>query len=937
MNRKTTGFHPFWFWNGDMEIGEIRRQIDLMAGQGINGFFIHFRQGMTLPYLSETFFTLLRQTAEYARDKGLTAHIYDEYPYPSGSAGGFVTLGRPEFRGTHLLQKNYSLSGGSITLSLPEGHILNATLVPLKEGRELWDSRRDVTSHIGMVLVDHTFHAGGLTSYNQKRYFASRPVPTLKMELEKGEYTLCVSLQTEQDRFKYWGTLPDVLNREAMDDFLTRTHRAYAEHFGDELSSLFFSSFTDEVEPEWSACLPKKYRETYGEDLYEKLPALIHDRYPGADGIRQKFYRLKYTLFEESFEKPVSRWCREQGIRYCGEKPSLYLRQMKHMAIPGCDPGHTKAGRIPDILKASLRANARACASAAQFYEKEGCLCECYHSLGWSGTLLDGRIIAESLLLMGITMLVPHGYFYTTHGLTKHDAPPTFFFQMPYWPLTHLLSEKVAHIQKAFEETRIRADIFLYDPTGSLPTKEEKDSYEKLMYTLAGRQLDFLMVDPGIIEELDGDLTGKTLLVLDTVSEEPEKAGALASFTSRGGRVHLIKSPEDLDGADLAPCLSFSLAGRNPERLWMVTREKRNEEHVYFFLNTGDSPLEISFSQKMDITEFPGANPRIKTLSHKSVAPFESFLAAPSLKVDEIREQEELILIHIPGELNARPLGKNYLRLESWEMELNGEKHTLKAAPLINQIDEGDYLWKPAVNHYFGWMPDLEASPQSVVYRREIVLNDSGASEGTELMIEPGSLRGNWKLRLNGKDLGSGTNLETRDYPVRGTGSLSLEKELTRGRNILEIFCDAERLDDGLVSPLYLAGDFLVNQDDSLSSAPSKDPFRPCRFDDYRQMGIPYYSGRLLYRFEFEYNRTEESRGKTLIELLPPVPFQDAMEISLNEGPFLPAPWMPYRIETDSPVLKEGKNMVELRVSTSLIRTFEGTRFDIGNHRYEEC
>ena len=51
MDKRITGFHPFWFWNGNMEMGEIKRQIDLMHDQGINGFYIHFRQGMT-PALS---------------------------------------------------------------------------------------------------------------------------------------------------------------------------------------------------------------------------------------------------------------------------------------------------------------------------------------------------------------------------------------------------------------------------------------------------------------------------------------------------------------------------------------------------------------------------------------------------------------------------------------------------------------------------------------------------------------------------------------------------------------------------------------------------------------------------------------------------------------------------------------------------------------------
>ena len=108
-------------------------------------------------------------------------------------------------------------------------------------------------------------------------------------------------------------------------------------------------------------------------------------------------------------------------------------------------------------------------------------------------------------------------------------------------------------------------------------------------------------------------------------------------------------------------------------------------------------------------------------------------------------------------------------------------------------------------------------------------------------------------------------------------------------------------------------------------------------FEDYRRMGLPYYSGRLLYSFDFDYVPNGKGEEKIILEVVLPEPFQEAMEISLNGGPFLPAPWIPYRTLTESSALAEGKNRMEIRVSTSLIRTFEGTRFDIAGHRYEEC
>ena len=32
--------HPFWFWNGDMEEEQIKRQVNEMSSQGVGGFHL---------------------------------------------------------------------------------------------------------------------------------------------------------------------------------------------------------------------------------------------------------------------------------------------------------------------------------------------------------------------------------------------------------------------------------------------------------------------------------------------------------------------------------------------------------------------------------------------------------------------------------------------------------------------------------------------------------------------------------------------------------------------------------------------------------------------------------------------------------------------------------------------------------------------------------
>ena len=54
----------------------------------------------------------------------MVVHLYDEYPYPSGIAGGLVTMGQPQFQATELLQQTFDLEG-SFGVSLNPLHLVN--------------------------------------------------------------------------------------------------------------------------------------------------------------------------------------------------------------------------------------------------------------------------------------------------------------------------------------------------------------------------------------------------------------------------------------------------------------------------------------------------------------------------------------------------------------------------------------------------------------------------------------------------------------------------------------------------------------------------------------------------------------------------------------------------------------------------------------------
>ena len=79
---------PFWSWNDELDEKELTNQIEWMHENGIRGFFMHARGGLTTPYLGEKWFNCVRSCLKKAKELNMEAYAYDENGWPSGFAGG---------------------------------------------------------------------------------------------------------------------------------------------------------------------------------------------------------------------------------------------------------------------------------------------------------------------------------------------------------------------------------------------------------------------------------------------------------------------------------------------------------------------------------------------------------------------------------------------------------------------------------------------------------------------------------------------------------------------------------------------------------------------------------------------------------------------------------------------------------------------------------
>lgn len=858
----STGFYPFWFWNGDITESEVRRQIAEMAQQGIKGFFIHSRQGLQRPYLSESFLRMVDVAVDAAEEHGLSVCLYDEYPYPSGVAGGEVTLGNPRYHATRLAHQSQDVDGGHVRMILPAGKVLSIKAFPIRDDRVIYGEGIDLRDQIGIILTEDSYVETGLTSYNRKRFFSSEPRPVLEATLPPNRFRIYATCQMEVRRHKYWDHFVDILNPEAVQAFVSLTHERYWTRYSDKFGKTIAAIFVDEIEPGWSDRIPRAFAERYGYDLCDSMPALQDPDHPDHDRVAHDLYRLTYELFCQSFEMPISEWCRQHGIAYCGEKPSMRVSQLRFMDIPGCDAGHKKAGDGLDVLQGRIRGNARAVASAAYFYDKESSLCECYHSLGWSGTLQDAKTIAEALLISGVNCLVPHGFFYSTHGLRKHDAPPSFFFQMPYWQLFHRLSERLKSLGSVIAGTHIDAQVLVVDPHSGIPDKGDVGFYERMLRGLTQHHIDFHIVDTDILEMgsiRDGSITLKdiraTLVIVPAMRViEDSLRDWLTAFRLSGGQVIECSEGVSVDevltlvSQTIKPSLSVQKDGKELADVFMVRRVSQ-ERSLWLLLNAGDQAADVELRVGCDeltagVRTAVGAGDKdLRSVRLREVPldpnvpcglkerdgyytrvmhPFELVVIEAVDRDQRSTEAEgrgtalELPVLEIPvaGPAEIALHNPNLLRMYEWEMSLLDESGrpsqtaVVPAVPLSDQLEKGRFQYTPANRTFFGAVPRLDWPRMHVRYE---FCFESEFDGRVELVMEPDSIVGDWAITVNDSSPIGADRFGSTTAHVYGSLGTDITAFLRRGLNRIRVDLTADKPNHGLLNCLYLAGDFGVS------------------------------------------------------------------------------------------------------------------------------
>ena len=567
---KYKGF-PFWSWNDELEEEELIKQIDWMHDNGIGGFFMHARGGLTTPYLGEKWFSCVEACLKRAQELGMEAYAYDENGWPSGFAGGEL-LKEEENRDTYLSYQigkydpnacvSYDLSKDKLIRTTSGNNVLNVYLNVSNSTADICN-KDVVRKFINLTHVQYKKH----DIYNNLRGFF-----------------------TDEPQYYRWGT-------------------------------------------PFTRVLPKYFKDHYQEDILDRLGLLFVER-EGYRDFRYKYWKALQDLMLNSFGKQIYDWCEQNGYKLTGhyvEENSLHEQMWccagvmpfyEYEHIPGCDWLGRNIGSD---------ANPKQLGSACAQLGKKQVMSEMFGCVGWDTTPLELKHIAEFLMVNGVNIMCHHLLPYSEHGQRKRDYPEHYskvnpWVEKDFKSFNDYFSMLGCHLANSKEIVNvgvlqpIRSCYFNYKrENDALSVKDIDDGYKDTLDLLGAKHIPYHLLDETIMSK-HAHVEGKRLVVgecsydfviLTKVIYTMDKSteALLHQFVSNGGRLLLLgEKPTYLEGKpfeysylksncsleEIISSLDFQ-ANENKDIRISYRLDENNKPYLYI-VNLGDeNEIELSY------------------------------------------------------------------------------------------------------------------------------------------------------------------------------------------------------------------------------------------------------------------------------------------------------------------------------------------------------
>lgn len=533
---------PFWFFNDEPNQERIEAQLTDYVEKGVNGIVLHPRIGVpeNIPYLSKEYFETVRFIVKTAEKLQMKVVLYDEGMYPSGSAHGMVVAGHPE----------YASKGIRI----------------FKENEELPTEGRLITGFADGTKLIYCYTHGTIRGI----HFGE----------DDGEAGAPASA--------------DILNPNAVDEFIRLTHERYYQELKEYFGSTVIAFFTDE--PSALGRNAASYREWVDGMEGELLAAggkleELQDLFVGKENETTILYhKLIKKKLREIFYARLSKWCEEHHISLIGHpEVSDDVEEELYFHIPGQDLIMRRVSPESGGLLEFDSVQAKLAADIARHLGRRRNANECFgvcfrNQIPWYFTGADMKWYIDWLGVRGVNLYIPHAFYYSVAGKRKEERPPDVGPNNIWWKHYRRVSDYMKRLSYLMTDSVNGAKVAVLCDNNKVPYQEIACLYEN--------QIEFNYLPVALLpecEKRDGKLciqgyeyekvlhVGEGIASLDaTWQRELAEAG-----------ITIVSEAKELlpDMGLRAVCLSQA------EKNLRAVRLSKGNHNMYLFSNEGENAI----------------------------------------------------------------------------------------------------------------------------------------------------------------------------------------------------------------------------------------------------------------------------------------------------------------------------------------------------------
>lgn len=264
--------------------------------------------------------TTLNQFSEFvaaAHAQGMRIWLYDEYGYPSGSAGNLTVKDHPEYQAVRLSQITIKGNGAGTQQRAVPADFVKVEYACIQTGSSVVPLNVSVSD--GQMIFD----------------------------TQNGDWTAYVYCVTKYNHgFEWNNSYPNILNRDAVARFIEVTFDTYEgaiENFGEVVEAIFDDeaqllaghhlvpdNLNEPVIP-YDYDIFDTFKAKYGYDARPLLPLIFSGDSALAMRVRAHFYAHVGDLVSQNFFGQVQEWCESHGTKLSGH---LLLEEQMQYHVP---------------------------------------------------------------------------------------------------------------------------------------------------------------------------------------------------------------------------------------------------------------------------------------------------------------------------------------------------------------------------------------------------------------------------------------------------------------------------------------------------------------------------------------------------------------------------------------------------------------------------